>query len=372
MLLALRQSAPAASTPCSVADWLLDGPAQLRSGPHAGAVAGCASAAGSASYVYPEIAGYYLQWLAWRAQRFGRSDAIAERAAAVQRWLRVWLASGSPPPTRLHLDVVTDDWRNGAVFCFDVAMVLRGLGAAAHARLLVPDAAVIGGVARQLEQLVAADGQLDACVPNMSADVLPARWSTRRGPFLAKAAAGILTAASALPGLSALLVRAAGHTFAASLDALAQRPHREAHPLLYAFEGVLALPAHPRFPDALPVVATQFDALLAHAGTDGFLPETIDATAGGPERIDVLAQTLRIGLLLAMHRPQQPPDRVALVRLRNALSREVQGSGAVTFARDGAAEQWNAWAAMFADQALSIAASIRDADGAWRTDPLLV
>jgi hypothetical protein len=370
---ALRHRADRAAADGSVAEWLLDGPAQLRDGPHAGAIAGCVSRSGSASYVYPEIAGYYLQWLAWRAYRFGSPNGLVQRASAVQRWLLVWLAAGDPPPTRMHLDGTGGDWRNRAVFCFDVAMVVRGLGAAAHARLLMPDAAVVAGVARQLELLVAADGQFDACAMHAAGDAFPARWSTRRGAFLAKAAAGILTAATALPGLPVRLVRAAEDTFAASLAALAEQPHREAHPLLYAFEGVLALPAHPRFAGALPVVAAQFDALLAQAGPDGFLPETIGAPlAQGPERIDVLAQSLRIGHLLTAHRPQQPPDRVALLRLRHALARQVHGSGAVTFARDATAQPWNVWAAMFADQALAFAAPARDADAGWRTDPLLV
>lgn len=373
MLPALRHRTDGATADGSIAEWLLEGPAQLRSGPHAGAIAGSVARSGSASYVYPEIAGYYLQWLAWRAHRFGSSKGLVLHACAVQRWLHVWLAAGDPPPTRVHLDGTTGDWRNRAVFCFDVAMVLRGLGAAARAQLLTPAAAVTAGVARQLERLVAADGQFDACAMNAAGDALPGRWSTRRGAFLAKAAAGVLTAASVLPDLPERVVRAAEDTYAASLAALALQPHREAHPLLYAFEGVLALPAHPRFAGALPVVAEQFDALLAQASPDGFVPETIAAIpAQGPERVDVLAQTLRVGHLLTAHRPQQPPDRVALVRLRHALMRQVHGSGAVTFARDAAAQPWNVWAAMFADQALAFAAPARDAEDGWRTDPLLV
>ncbi|MEO8755084.1 MAG: hypothetical protein ABI624_20665 [Casimicrobiaceae bacterium] len=357
----------------TIADWLLDGPAQLRAGPHAGAVAGCVSASASASYVYPEITGYYLQWLAWRARRFGDAQILAERAAAVQRWLAVWLAADDPPATRVHLDGTTGDWRNRAVFCFDIAMVLRGLGAAAQARLLSPDAAVVAGVSRQLERLIAADGRFDACAMSTTGDTFPARWSTRRGAFLAKAAAGILTASRALPGIPIHVVRAAEHTFAASIDALGEAPHRDAHPLLYAFEGVMALPQHHRFHATLPMVAAEFDSLLANASTGGFVPETIGtAAAQAPERMDVLAQTLRIGHLLAAHRPQQPPDRVALARLRQALTKSVQPSGAVQFDRRAAAAHWNVWAAMFADQALAFAAPVRDTDAWWRTDPLLV
>ncbi|MFO1323074.1 MAG: hypothetical protein U1F15_03320 [Burkholderiales bacterium] len=365
-----RRSAAAASFDGTIAGWLLHAPVQLASGPHAGAIAGALTEAGDAPYVYPEIAGYYLQWLAWRAQFAADADALAVRATAVQRWLAVWLAAGDAPPTRVHFDGA-HDWRNDAVFFFDIAMVLRGLGAAAQARLLLPDAAVVSGVVRQLSRLLAADGEFDACAVKPGAAPPAARWSTRRGPFLAKAAAGVLTASRALPGIPAQLTVAAEATFASSLSLLAQAPHREAHPLLYAFEGALALPSHARVRDGLPVIAEQFDRLLARAGTDGFLPETI-GEAVGPKRIDVVAQALRVGHLLTAHRPQDPPDRVALARLSHTLARQVRASGAVPFARDGVPPRLNVWAAMFADQALALAKPAAHGDAAWRDAPLVV
>jgi len=356
----------------TIANWLLTGPAQLRSGAHAGGVAGCIAATGSPSYVYPEIAGYYLQWLAWRAQRFGNSPRLADCAAAVQVWLAIWLAAADPPSTRVHLQEDTDDWRNRALFCFDLAMVLRGLAGATRARLLLPDAAVVSGISRQLERLVAADGLFDACITHRADDTLPARWSTRRGGFLAKAAAGIIAAARALSGISAPVEQAANATFTASLGWTFDVPHAEAHPLLYAFEGIMALPRDARFAHTLPVLAEQFDALLARASTDGHIPETLTEVASGPARVDVIAQTLRLGYLLHAHRPQQPPDRVALARLRQVLARQVQATGAVGFAVEPDPPQWNVWAAMFTDQALAFAVPTRDSIPWWRSDPLLV
>jgi len=354
-----------------LAAWLLN-VAPCRAGPHAGAIAGCISVSGAASYVYPEIAGYYLQWLAWRARRYGHSAELAERAAGVQRWLVRWLAMPGLP-TRVHLDGTSDDWRNRASFVFDVAMVLRGLGAAAAAKVLVPDPSVVAGVSRELVRLIGDDGAFVACIAHENAGPLPDRWSTRRGPFLAKAAAGVIHAAATLDGVPAALAKAAERTFQASLAALAREPHRETHPLLYAFEGVLNLPTHPRFHDTLPVVSAQFDILLAQAGNDGHLPESLGVAVGrGPSRVDVIAQALRVGHLLAAHRPQCPPDRVALARLRQALARQVRSSGGVAFARSVAPAQANVWATMFADQALAFVAPTRDADAWWRSDPLVV
>ncbi len=357
-----------------VAAWLLHGPAQLSSGPHAGAIAGTLTADGRAAYVYPEIAGYYLQWLAWRARRDGDTQALAARAAGVQRWLRTWLAA-TPPPTRVHLDGTTGDWRNRAVFLFDVAMVLRGLGSVVAADLVRADPEVLAGIVRELERLRSADGHFDACAMHAPGDEFAARWSTRRGAFLAKAAAGVLTAARVLPGIPQHIVDAADGTFTASIAALAQDAHREVHPLLYACEGVLGLPGHRRFHASLPVVSAHLDVVLAAAGSDGSLPETLHVD-NDVRRVDIIAQALRVGALLARHRPQRPPDRVALERLHRALLREVQPSGAVAFARDAAGTACNVWAAMFADQALAFTAASgapgSAADDSWRSDPLLV
>ncbi|MEO8755402.1 MAG: hypothetical protein ABI624_22295, partial [Casimicrobiaceae bacterium] len=255
---------------------------------------------------------------------------------------------------------------------FDLAMVLRGLASAARARLLVPDAAVVAGVCRQLDRLIAPDGMLDACVAHVAGAALPERWSTRRGGFLAKAAAGIISAEHVLPGIQDRVARAARATFAASVVSTLESPHAEAHPLLYAFEGIMALPREPGFARALSAIAGQFDHLLAHAGADGRIPERLTNAASGPARIDVIAQTLRIGHLLHKHRPQLPPDRVALARLRQVLARQVHATGAVGFTLGPDSAQWNVWTAMFADQALAFAVPARDSIPWWRSDPLLV
>lgn len=359
----------------AIAPWLLDGPAQLRGGAHAGAVAGTVAESGAPAYVYPEIAGYYLQWLAWRARTSGGAPALAARAAAVQQWLVAWVARAGPPPTRVHLSGPVDDWRNGAVFCFDVAMVARGLASAAGAGLVVPDPGLVTGLSRILASLVDADGLFAACRAHAARTALPDRWSTRRGPFLAKAAAGVITAARALPGIAAPVTAAAQATFAASIDWTLAGPHPEVHPRLYAIEGLLALPDDPRVRAALPAVGAQFAALLAQAGPDGCLPESLDARGAdrGPARVDVIAQALRAGTLLGVHGRAHAQDAAALGRLRALLVRQVRPSGALAFAVDAApTAACNVWAAMFADQALALAARADAAALVPDADPLIV
>ena len=375
MIAVSEPAAVAAGLPAAVADrtghWLLHGPAQLRQGPHAGAVAGCLRQA-RALYVYPEITGYYLQWLAWRARDGDTKPPLSAAAWSGQRWLARWLDGNGAPQTRVHLDAAVPDWRNEAVFCFDIAMVARGLASASAAGLLEPDPAVVAGLVRQLERLVAADGVFGACLPNRADAQLPARWSTRRGPYLAKAAAGLLVASRTLPGIPPRLVEVADATFAASLRWFVDEPHDDIHPLLYACEGILSLPRHPRFASMLPVMGHEMDRLLHAAGPDGVLPETLERAGVGFARVDVLAQALRAGVLLGIHRPEGPPDRLALERIRHALVRQMQPEGAFRFALRDDGSPLNVWTTMFGDQALHLAAAPQLAAARRDDDPLLV
>ena len=59
-----------------IAQWLLGG-VRLSAGPHAGGVAGAIDGDGRPLYVYPEVTGYYLQWLAWMASQQGATSALA-------------------------------------------------------------------------------------------------------------------------------------------------------------------------------------------------------------------------------------------------------------------------------------------------------
>ena len=84
--------------------WLLEGPAQLRTGEHAGGVAGSFDAQGRAGYVYGEITGYYLHWLAdlGRARAKVAEDstfttvAVAPRPRTVRLAGRVVDETGAP------------------------------------------------------------------------------------------------------------------------------------------------------------------------------------------------------------------------------------------------------------------------------------
>jgi hypothetical protein len=344
--------------------WLADSGVQRDDG----AVGGWLDEGGVAPYVYPEIVGYYLQWLAWRASDGETDIVLAARAGAAQRWLRVWLAADGPPVTRVFADATQRDWRNHALFTFDLAMVLRGLASAARYRVLAPDTDVVAEICRLLESLIGADNELDAVRVHTPSANFPRRWSTTRGPFLAKAAAGISYAADALTGVPARLRDAAERTFVASVRALREQPHAETHPLLYAIEGYLNAPANADFAAHLPLVGGSFDRLVERCAALGRVPEATDDA--GQARLDIVAQTLRAGALLAQHRCAAPPP--FLRKLERALEDAITHDGAVPFVAGATPLQRNAWTTMFASQALAWARLDKRAMGDVAAAPLII
>jgi hypothetical protein len=332
--------------------WLIEGPAQQRTGNHQGAIAGWVDADGCAEYVYPEIAGYYLQWLAWKARWPGPRDRLGTRARATQRWLAAWIETDATPQTRLYLAESRSDWRNDFVFAFDLAMVLRGLASAHRLGLIAFHAALVERLCHQLSRLIAPDGQLDACRRHRTSGDAPERWSTRRGAFLAKAAAGILAAGATLPAIPRDLVEAAERTFVASIDELILAPHAETHPFFYAIEGFLSLPDRRDFSPGLEPIAARFQALMAESASLGRVPEV----RGGAEqtRLDVVAQALRVGVLLGTHLGAGRAETGQREFLTHVLTQQVAASGALPFAVGALPVQLNVWTAMFAEQALAL------------------
>jgi hypothetical protein len=335
-----------------LARWLLESGAQLTTGPHAGGVAGWIDGGGHAAYVYPEITGYYLQWLAWHATHEGATPIVKDRAAAAQRWLASWIARGDPPPTRVYLRLHEADWRNGVLFFFDLAMIARGVAAAVRTGLIEVEAVLVRDLVGRLSDLVDSDGMFAACATTSRAALLPASWSTRRGGFLAKAAAGVLAATEVLPALASLRPPAQA-TFSASLALAIRQPHADAHPALYAMEGALCAPNDNLVAALLPRFAAQLEIMLAPPRNTGMLHDS--RLRSGVDRLDVVAQGLRAAALLESFATGGPARAQALASMTQLLVRCTRATGALPFSPTVAAPQYNTWCAMFAEQALCVA-----------------
>ena len=291
--------------------WLCSSPVVC---PATGAIAGV-TAADRAVYWYGEAAGYHLAYLSTR-----RSSATARRLAPrVSGWLsRQWAAG--PAQTRLYTAGAASDWRNLAVFLFDVAIVLRGLERARLAELACWSGAEAADFVRGHMLM---DGRLQAVV-SRSANWRPlARWSCAEDAHLLKAVAGLVRVQS-LEQPARLLAA----PFLRQFERGETWPHLPLHPRCYAYEGLLLLHHEP---DVRERVADCLEAVM----------EEPDA---GLDRLDVVAQVLR---LLCFVRPEQPRTDQLAARLIAATD----ARGAVPF-RTSDFPRRNTWCALFARQAL--------------------
>jgi hypothetical protein len=313
-----------------VEGWLLNPAIQVARGPYAGAIAGWVEADGSPSFAYGEITGYWLTWLSGIA---GEHAALAPRAAAAVAFLAAAWSRAEPPQTRFYLAAAAPDWRNRAVFSFDMAMILRGL---AHAAALIgegPCAAVAERIVPWLARCIGPDGTLATHRIVDAGGPLPRRWSTEPGPFQAKTAAALLQAPAAW--LPADLAAAARHTLAKWQGRACE--HTDMHPRLYTLEGEI-------------LAGGAADASLAGTAVpeDGWLPENA-AHPAAPARADVLAQAIRV-LTVAQGDAALDPWGPAMALL-GALLDHVTSEGAVLFRAEAGPR--NVWCALFAAQALA-------------------
>jgi hypothetical protein len=320
--------------------WLFDGPAQLNSGPEAGAVAGTIEPNGTAAYVYGEITGYYLHWLASGTTDFADATRKAESALS---WVLRRYGGTRLPPTRIYLFDDAADWRNRTQFCFDLAMLVGGLAKAeSRGLIMVPDMLWSRLAAALLH--FTDGGHLIALANSADCGPLPLRWSTTNGPFLAKAASRILLAPprAAFPPQ---LRTAAQTTLDASAASAAAAIVEMLHPTLYAIEGAICTTQV-----SSDVAARWLNRVLAFDPGDGQLPEAPDSAV---PRSDVIAQALRLAVWLRVQHATCAPGDATIESLVNALIARVRDDGSIAFRPDSDVPQINSWCAMFAEQALN-------------------
>jgi hypothetical protein len=354
--------------------WLLRSGVQIEEGAQRGAVAGWLDRKGRPEFVYLEITGYYLTTMAWLASGAASSPDRAadahEHGRQALDWITRTVSEQGVPPTRLYLSAGRSDWRNAGVFTFDLAMAARGVACFGDVARHGAGRELAAGLCTVIESMCSGAAVLPSHTAVADAP-LPHRWSTRPGPHHLKAAAALLRmpeGALRAP-LGRVCHRTCEHWEAMLRDAW---PCRELHPLLYGIEGLLigALRTEDEArdrEDALEVVARLYARLMGLQAVDGTLAET---TAGGIVRSDVLAQALRIGLLLR-GRGYLQGGRWAgrLEGLKRALLGFVRPDGGVQFSGDQ--DIANVWCAMFAHQALLLH-SLGHSHGAGQAPTLLV
>lgn len=320
--------------------FLLSGKVQLQQGPQAGGVAGTLPA-GEAVYVYGEITGYYLHWL---ASLPAPRPQCASAAQAALGWLQHYLLTEPMPPTRLYLQPHPYDWRNEALFAFDLAMIAGGIARVAGQGLGAADAVLVRRLDALLQQFVG-DNELKVIVTRLDVTQLPARWSTVGGPFTAKTASRILQLDAVTP-LHAPLVQQCRQQLQRYADRADAMPPEMLHPTLYALEGMLLAAA----PD-WEKLARGLQRVLALQAPDGSLPEAPDSTQ--IRRNDVAAQALRLAILLEHQLGDAQRFDASIQLLASWLCQQILPQGTLAFA-PGPGNPPNTWCAMFAEQALRL------------------
>lgn len=176
-----------------IRSWLLNAPVQAEAGVHRGGVAGWLDDRDRMEFIYGEITGYYLVWLAWMAGSSRLGAAAMEKVNAAAKWIGARNRNGAPAKTRNYLEAGAGDWRNRLYFSFDLAMMARGASLAPWEGDDHPAAAPLG-VVRLLENCIDENGRLLPAIPADGAPTpTPRGWSTRPGPYQVKAAAAILS-----------------------------------------------------------------------------------------------------------------------------------------------------------------------------------
>jgi hypothetical protein len=300
-----------------VAHWLNNAEIRHTQGAEFGGIAGHVDAGGRPGFIYGEITGYWLRWASLYA---ADPDLMA---AAVGFLTRQW-SDGPPAATRVGAN---GDWRNNAVFSFDLAMILRGIADAAPVVGEAPCAHAAALLVPWLERMISHNGTLLSHL-GLGGHELPDRWSTRCGPYQAKTAAAILRAPD--HWLSPALAIAARRTLARWKGKAVA--HGELHARFYAIEGMLT-------------GGCLFDPseVLAPIDGEGRLPEEI-GEADGLLRADIQAQAVRL-LCLVPDIPKSVLDSVSA-----ALCRHIRDDGSVGFCVGD--PDSNVWCAQFTHQAL--------------------
>ena len=366
------QAAEVPTAVSQVEDWLLTSGVQIPQGEHRGGIGGWLDESGRPEFIYPEIVGYYLTAMAWlssgAASSSDRAESARRRARQAAGWLASSVADKPAPATRIYLVEGHEDWRNGAVFSFDIAMAARGFAASgqlsAHEHQQILNR--LCDILRRISSGVDFMASHELVAGDMT--TLPERWSTRRGPHHLKAAAAVLRLPDRNVGKELLGVaqRTCDH-WAASFESDSW-PCSELHAILYACEGMLLAADRLSDRDAYVVVERVLNRLVELQASDGTLPETVD---GGIIRSDVQAQALRVGLLLRARQylgGSSWTDRMD--GLTDALLSFVQPDGGVLFSRQHPVS--NTWCATFAIQALYLRSLVGTPDAPTLTRGLLV
>ncbi len=314
-------------------------------------------------YMYSEITGYGLSTLAHIAAEFGDNELIRQKITDAHVWLRdVALHESGGVRTRDYYPGSSAynehfDFKNETLYTFDTGMVLNGLMSAYN---LTKDETLIETAKKNAEFLLKAQKEDGSIYAYWEARInkwvdTPEKWSSQSGAYHAKCAIGLYTLAFALHNESYKDAALKLCEYALTLQnddgrftSFRETTNTELHPHTYTIEGLLYI-AHKEqnqtYLDACKK-AIQWSLKLQRS-KGGVCRSVHNEIANKNERVDVLAQTLRMSAALNQSEEQ-------LEKLEKQLLTYQNEGFIYGFDNDGnELSHTNAWVSMFAIQALS-------------------
>lgn len=318
-------------------DWLFAGVL----GHPSGGVAGWRERrTGRLSDEYPEISGYYLSAAVFADMT---SSAAVSRAAD---WLSARIEANASASRRVD---------GSAIYNFDQGIIAAGLikygVRAGNARAVAAGVHAASRLRDQLNDL----GHLPPLDPAAGPPTgRPATWSTVGRLHLAKTVQCLLLAAE----LGVAGMRKAAHTliddvssaFSLTNDGLRDEAGRvNLHATSYTLEGLWIWDEANRTTTLRDILHSAFDEMLSYRLPSGGFPR-LAVAAASREQSDVHAQMIRLAALLG----RGPEVRPSVARLREVAS-PAEFGWSVPYEPQSPEIHENAWATMFAAQALALA-----------------
>lgn len=300
-------------------------------------------------YIYGEITGYFLSFCAEVcANQSEMKESLLPIMIKHVEWLDSAIKDGFK--TRYMLNEKTD-WRNSAIFSFDIAMIIRGL---IDVSSYLDVNATLELYKKLFESFV--EENTNTIKPYISVDrmILPDKWSTRFDAHFMKIVANVLPVFSSQSDIVIynLLNKKADELYCYDMKYLLTT---DSHPLMYYLEGILLLCEMGDLDDVkkkrYQQKAREVYLNVIHLISDDLLLD--NPTAGTYVRSDVLAQFVRIGVLL-INDDLLPVETMNYIKciLDYICDKHIVEGRVCFFDKEQDENFYNTWCAMFLYQAL--------------------
>lgn len=304
----------------------------------------------SPEYVYGEITGYFLSFCSdvCKSRPYMQEQLLPIMNSHV-KWLKQIAENGYI--TRCMLNGQTD-WRNSAIFPFDVAMIIRGLRDASK---YIETKEALSTYKTIFESFIDIENSILHPYIHITKSKIPDKWSTRYDAHFMKIVANTLPEylKTYNTSISNILLEIEKDLLSFDDERLLKT---DTHPLMYYLEGIIIL-------SDIDLVNTINSHHLEKAVTiykkiirickKNFLMDNL--CTGTYCRSDVLAQFVRVGILLDVKGQLNEEERKYVFDiLKFSIDTFVENGKVCFFEKDKNQNYYNVWCAMFLCQAIDL------------------